>query len=959
MANSLQFGKEAQMNLGNAGNKETQAMVCQLLAMKMLKEYSTRELIDALSYDFFPSQGSRSLSNITRSGDEERKSGPAASRISSLEIAIRAQAKHFLAHPLVVQQLEAIWAGTIVFHFHADHLHRSPPPSTHSRIQGYGTHVNSSRPVETGENRPAAQRIDNGQLYPRRTVTIYNPKDASLFKLSRLRVPRYRQFFNTLSLAILLTLFVAVLKESATEITRLEVFFWLWSAGFMLDEIVGFTEQGFSLYIMSFWNAFDLGILLLLIIYYGMRIYGILLFDHGTKSWNGYAYDVLAANAVLLFPRLFSVLDHYRYFSQLLIAFRLMAVDLVAVLILILVSCSGFFVAFTFAFGTGQHGPSHVAFQLFQIWIGFTPTAWAAWEHYNFLGRAILMLFLFISHFLTVTILVSVLSNSFMAIVSNANAEHQFVFAVNTISMVKNDSLFSYMAPSNLIAWVLTPLRYIMSFRGFIKLNRYVIKITHFPLLLGIYGYERMFLARKVYEATDLIEGLGRGRNRTISFLDPTTRTSLFSPTIRLRQESTFGYQKDRALEEVFRVSSREMLRPPTRSLRRRETTSVVKNWMNQYEGVANSPLPDNTSIVNRLEKRGRLLESQRALGRHRSGARSLGSITGLGSTGRPSRRDFAYRRADKDDQPPTIIVQDEPAETADEGDDELGLATNDEDDTMTIGKTSPSPSTAPGSSKHHGEDDYFRTPNTAHFNQTNSHVLFNSPTPLDSREILLETPNPRTPNGDRAISTNTAIYNPTHSGSVSPRTTSKRSSGMRTPTTARRAKPRTIAHRLPHRQSAPDSGGFAGRSAESAVLPIRRATRPRQSSSLDFGLGQAGSSLPTGVGDEGVGAMPASFATQMAMATGMMGRGRGEDRGERVMGRLVLARMKTLEEGIQDVARELKVLREERERERIGRRLGGGSSGLGSRPLTREGKGKERERERERGREVVVGSLD
>jgi len=34
------------------------------------------------------------------------------------------------------------------------------------------------------------------------------------------------------------------------------------------DEIVGFTEQGFGLYIMSVWNAFDLGILLLFVSYY-------------------------------------------------------------------------------------------------------------------------------------------------------------------------------------------------------------------------------------------------------------------------------------------------------------------------------------------------------------------------------------------------------------------------------------------------------------------------------------------------------------------------------------------------------------------------------------------------------------------------------------------------------------------------------------------------------------------
>jgi hypothetical protein len=87
----------------------------------------------------------------------------------------------------------------------------------------------------------------------RRTVTLYDPHDSSLFKLSRLRVPRYRNFFSTLSFGIMLGLFLAVLAEKSDDITVLEVIFWFWSAGYMLDEIVGFSEQGFGLYIMSVW----------------------------------------------------------------------------------------------------------------------------------------------------------------------------------------------------------------------------------------------------------------------------------------------------------------------------------------------------------------------------------------------------------------------------------------------------------------------------------------------------------------------------------------------------------------------------------------------------------------------------------------------------------------------------------------------------------------------------------
>ena len=115
MANCLQFAKEAQMNPGNSGTSKTRAMVCELLAIKLLKEFNTRELIDALSYDFFPLQGlgQPDPSTLQRTSSWEQRPKPAAARISALEVAIRAQAKKFLAHPLVVQQLEAIWAGMI------------------------------------------------------------------------------------------------------------------------------------------------------------------------------------------------------------------------------------------------------------------------------------------------------------------------------------------------------------------------------------------------------------------------------------------------------------------------------------------------------------------------------------------------------------------------------------------------------------------------------------------------------------------------------------------------------------------------------------------------------------------------------------------------------------------------------------------------------------------------------
>ncbi|BAE59025.1 unnamed protein product [Aspergillus oryzae RIB40] len=360
LTNCLQFNKEVHLNPGNSGTSQTRAMVSELLAIKLLREYTTRELIDALSYEFFPLQGqslpggSQQPPGWTPTAGNKRL--PGVARISCLEVAIRAQAKRFLSHPLVVQQLEAIWAGTIVFHSAADYLHRSPTRVSHSAGPTYGTTVTATTP------NPFAGKLSPRSAELRRSVTLYDPRDASLFKLSRLRVPRYRQFLSTLSFAVLLALFLAVLDQRRVHISALEVVFWFWSAGFMLDELVGFNEQGFSLYLMSFWNLFDLGILFLLFCYYCLRLYGAFMPFTRKQAVADQAYDILAANAVLLFPRLFSILDHYRYFSQLLIAFRIMASDLVAVFFLIIIACSGFFVAFTLSFGSGEdRSPGSIA----------------------------------------------------------------------------------------------------------------------------------------------------------------------------------------------------------------------------------------------------------------------------------------------------------------------------------------------------------------------------------------------------------------------------------------------------------------------------------------------------------------------------------------------------------------------------------------------------------------------
>lgn len=53
--------------------------------------------------------------------------------------------------------------------------------------------------------------------------------------------------------------------------------------------------------------------------------------------------------------------------------FKLMFVDLCALFLLILISCSGFFVAFTLSFARDVYTANDVAFSLLQMLFGFTP----------------------------------------------------------------------------------------------------------------------------------------------------------------------------------------------------------------------------------------------------------------------------------------------------------------------------------------------------------------------------------------------------------------------------------------------------------------------------------------------------------------------------------------------------------------------------------------------------------
>ena len=166
--------------------------------------------------------------------------------------------------------------------------------------------------------------------------------------------------------------------------------------------------------------------------------------------------------------------------------------------------------------------------------------------------------------------------------------------AVNTISLVKNEAIFTYLAPSNLLAWILHPLRYFMSFRKFVRLNRTVVKVTHFPLLAAIYLYERSLLRSPPYNTLEIPRT--KSQHITIDAMKPPRDPNeIRSPAIhRLRRrDSINSSHQDRALDQVFAT--------PIKSA---DMSDMVDSWVDNM--LSSSPLMDESGLAFRHHQRPR-----------------------------------------------------------------------------------------------------------------------------------------------------------------------------------------------------------------------------------------------------------------------------------------------------------------------------------------------------------------
>ncbi|KAI0426653.1 nonselective cation channel [Xylaria sp. FL1042] len=479
LVNRSQFLHE-QEHMSNRQNVHySRAMLCEVVATRILRRFGD---------DNPGSEGLLLLANLLVAGFEPFQNAPEEVRreasldstisynrtLPALEIAILTGSRYFLSSTYCIIVVDAIYIGQIVY-----------TPSTFLDLIP--------------------------DRYKRKPISLYQPHKEPLLNQYRLIVPRTRNTLEIIQFIILLVLYLLfMLERNPARLSVFEVAFAIYAFGWALDQFATILEHGWSVYAQNLWSFLDVIFIAVYWVYLILRIHG---WRTGSLGPGQQALDVLAMGAPVLIPRLaFNLLSGNIVFLSL----RAMMADF-AVLTFLAAWCFFGFLLSMVWLAEGRHDPITISKWMLWIWFGLDGSGVSESADFHWLLGPILMItFAFLGNTLFLTILVSMLTNTFANVVANATAEIHFRKAVLTLEGVKSDAIFAYQPPFNILAlFILVPMKFLVSPRWFHKIHVATVRTINLPVLLFIAILERRLLWSKYAgEAKQQKKRRHRGKGR-------------------------------------------------------------------------------------------------------------------------------------------------------------------------------------------------------------------------------------------------------------------------------------------------------------------------------------------------------------------------------------------------------------------------------------------------------------
>ncbi|RCK66835.1 hypothetical protein Cantr_02535 [Candida viswanathii] len=261
----------------------TKATVCEILSVRMLREYASLGRIKMLFI--------RPMLELDASVD-----------FNTLELCVLSDAKRFLSQPIVVRILERFYNGELI---------------NNGDVRDDEKCLLGGPGEEEGDDDCVTDyRFDKVSM--RRVVMRANT------------VPKYQSLVINCKFVMFLVLYFLVMCGKPVEVV-----FWLFGASFNIELMVKMCHIEWKFMRMIIWNYIDFLLILLIDVSFVLQVTG-----------SGYFKDVFSLIGIILFPRILSIFNNYVFFNLIVLSFNKMIFNLIGLIFFFFTLISGFYFSF-------------------------------------------------------------------------------------------------------------------------------------------------------------------------------------------------------------------------------------------------------------------------------------------------------------------------------------------------------------------------------------------------------------------------------------------------------------------------------------------------------------------------------------------------------------------------------------------------------------------------------------
>ncbi|KAJ2574659.1 hypothetical protein GGH19_003641 [Coemansia sp. RSA 1807] len=427
----------------------------------------------------------------------------------AIEVAIRSEAKRFTAQRLVGEVVYMLWDGSLHWKgFHCislpaqkaatqDQLNWPTPPTLNSRASmtfaferrtSIGSILSTSESDTDFLGLPVSQNNSSYLRTPKSRLEQWLAK-----ALAPLRIPMFENILTMIHAFFFLTLYTAVSLQRQDSMSVEEVVLHVCALAYIADEIRQCMENGLAVYLKSVWNVLDVTIYSVFAAFFCLRLRSLYT---GAPEDLDKAYDVLALNASMLWPRLFAVLDQFEFCGTIIIQVRRIIAGTSLFFALLIVMTAGFFQTFySLSMRHNELDAKNIWGLMTRIFFGSALLGWDQADLFGpYVGYLVMTMYIGVSMLILYNILIGVINQCMVEIEQNAAQEFRFAYTMRVAEYVSARQTYPCVPPLNLLqVAVFWPVRKTMSLspKSFTLFRSLLLLIAYAPHLLMYAVYKQ------------------------------------------------------------------------------------------------------------------------------------------------------------------------------------------------------------------------------------------------------------------------------------------------------------------------------------------------------------------------------------------------------------------------------------------------------------------------------------